>query len=154
MSASSTAPCSPDRDDHFSLKHQLSWIGKEYDPSWWLLGRENLLELTTYLDAAVESRPLRQDTKYNEQHEFGMQCIQLMLELPFPPEDLRRKKSVYSTKRYPGKNVLNKWLKGLDLPYEITSDQEKYDGVEKKKTIWIVKHIDSKENQNDAATES
>lgn len=131
-----------ERDNLFFLKHQLGWIGREYDPSCWLLGSEKKLELITFLDIAVESRPLRQDKKYNEQHEFGMQCIQLMLELPIPPEDLRRKKSIYGTKRYPGKNVLNKWLKELDLPYEITSKQEMYEGVEKKKTIWIVEYID------------
>lgn len=144
---------SVDRDDHFFLKHQLSWIGKEYDPSCWLLGSEKLLELTTYLDAAVESRPLRQDTKYNEQHEFGMQCIQLMLELPIPPNDLRRNKSRFGKARYPGKNVLNKYFGELSLPYMIDSKREKYDGMDKK-TTWVVKYIDPDKDQTDGAAES
>lgn len=143
-----------ERDNLFFLKHQLSWIGKEYDPSCWLLGNEKKLELTTFLDIAVESRPLRQDDKYNEQHEFGMQCIQLMLELPFPPEDLRRNKSRFGKVRYPGKNVLNKYFEELSLPYKIDSEQDKYDGMDKKKTTWVVKYIDPDKDQTDAAKES
>ncbi len=142
-----------ERDDLFFLKHQLSWIGKEYDPSCWLLGNEKKLELTTYLDAAVESRPLRQDTKYNEQHEFGMQCIQLMLELPIPPKDLCRNKSRFGKSRYPRKNVLNKYFEELSLPYMIDSKREKYDGMDKK-TTWVVKYIDPDKDQTDAAAES
>lgn len=143
-----------ERDNLFFLKHQLSWIGKEYDPSCWLLGNEKKLELTTFLDIAVESRPLRQDDKYNEQHEFGMQCIQLMLELPFPPEDLRRNKSRFGKVRYPGKNVLNKYFEELSLPYKIDSEQDKYDGMDKKKTTWVVKYIDPDKDQTDGAAKS
>lgn len=143
-----------ERDDLFFLKHQLSWIGKEYDPSCWLLGSEKLLELTTFLDIAVESPHLRQDKKYNEQHEFGMQCIQLMLDLPRPPKSLKRNKSRYGTDRFPGKNVLNKWLVELNLPYVIKSEYEEYEGVDKRKTTWVVKYIDPNEDQNDVAIES
>ena len=143
-----------ERDNLFFLKHQLSWIGKEYDPSCWLLGNEKKLELTTFLDIAVESRPLRQDDKYNEQHEFGMQCIQLMLELPFPPEDLRRNKSRFGKVRYPGKNVLNKFFEEMSLPYKIDSEQDKYDGMYKKKTTWVVKYIDPDKDQTDGAAKS
>ena len=143
-----------ERDNLFFLKHQLSWIGKEYDPSCWLLGNEKKLELTTFLDIAVESRPLRQDDKYNEQHEFGMQCIQLMLELPFPPEDLRRNKSRFGKVCYPGKNVLNKYFEEMSLPYKIDSEQDKYDGMDKKKTTWVVKYIDPDKDQTDGAAKS
>lgn len=144
---------SVERDDYFFLKHQLSWIGKEYDPYCWLLGNEKLLELTTFLDIAVESRPLRQDDNYNEQHEFGMQCVQLMLELPIPPNDLRRNKSRLGKVRYPGKNILNKYFEELALPYRIDSKQEKYEGVEKKKTVWVIKYLIAEDEQQDTPPE-
>ena len=71
-----------------------------------------------------------------------------------PPEDLRRNKSRFGKARYPGKNVLNKYFEELSLPYKIDSEQDKYDGMDKKKTTWVVKYIDPNRDQNDAAAES
>ena len=127
-------------DKFFYLKHQLKWIGKEYDPSCWLFSAQKRLELISFLDAACESRPLRQGGAYHEQDDFAEQCKDLMLTLPVPPQQLHRNRSRYKDGKLPSINLLNKYLLELDLPYEIDNNkQERFEGVDKKKTVWTVK---------------
>lgn len=126
-------------DNLFYLKHQLSWIGKEYDPSCWLFSAEKRMELISLLDAASESRPLRQGGAYHEQDDFAEMCKDLMLALPIPPKQLHRNRSRYKNGNLPGRNLLNKYLQELDLPYEIDGNkQELFEGVDKKKTVWTI----------------
>ena len=98
------------------------------------------MELISFLDAACESRPLRQGGAYHEQDDFAEQCKDLMLALPIPPKQLHRNRSRYKDGKLPSINLLNKYLQELDLPYEIDNNkQERFEGVDKKKTVWTVK---------------
>lgn len=139
-------------DDYFYLKHQLKWIGKEYDPSCWLFGAEKRLELITLLDLASESRPLRQGGAYHEQDDFAEQCKNLMLALPVPPKQLHRNRSRYKDGTVPGINLLNKYFIELDLPYKIETDREIFEGVDKKKTVWIIKQKDTEKMLTEEST--
>lgn len=136
-----------ERDNFFYLKYQLGWLGKEYDPSCWLLGSEKRLKLIDFLENAVGSE-LCQDEHHSEQRDFSLQCIKLMLDLPLPPKNLHRNKSRYGPKKWPGINVLNKWLNELKLPYFVDHDQKnKVDG--KYKTRWIIKRAKTGETQSE-----
>ena len=140
-------------DDLFYLKHQLKWIGKEYDPTCWLDGSNKRTELIALLDIACESRPLRQGGAYHEQSDFAEQCKDLMLALPTPPKELKRNRSRYKDGKSPGINLLNKYLLELGLPYEIdSSKRELFDGVDKKKTVWTVKYKNAEESSADNHT--
>lgn len=135
------------------LKHQLTWIGKEYDPTCWLDGSNKRTELIALLDIVCESRPLRQGGAYHEQSDFAEQCKDLMLALPTPPKELKRNRSRYKDGKSPGINLLNKYLQELGLPYEIDgSKRELFDGVDKKKTVWTVKYKHAEESSADNHT--
>lgn len=126
-----------ERDREFYLRHQLSWIGKEYDMNCWLGFEEKIAKLTSYLDLLVASdRWLREDETWHEQAEFSINCMYLLLDLPVVPYTLLKDWSRYrkNPEKYPGKDKLEKCFKVLSLPYTIISEQRRYEG--KRKTCW------------------
>ena len=126
-----------ERDREFYLRHQLSWIGKEYDMNCWLGFEEKIAKLTSYLDLLLASdRWLREDETWHEQAEFSINCMYLLLDLPVVPYTLLKDWSRYrkNPEKYPGKDKLKKCFKVLSLPYTIISEQRRYEG--KRKTCW------------------
>ena len=135
-------------DKFFYLKHQLKWIGKEYDPACWLFSAQKRLELISFLDAACESRPLRQGGAYHEQDDFAEQCKDLMLALPIPPKQLHRNRSRYKDGKLPSINLLNKYLQELDFPYEIDNNKQNADVLTCRNSLWKRKK-NSRQNSGD-----
>ena len=126
-----------ERDREFYLRHQLGWIGKEYDMNCWLGFEGKFANLTSYLDSLVASdRWLREDETWHEQSEFSRNCMDLLLDLPVIPNILLKDRSRYSLhpEKYPGKDKLEKCFKALSLPYTIISEQRRYEG--KRKMCW------------------
>jgi hypothetical protein len=133
-----------ERDLLFYLKHQLKWIGKEYDEHNWIRYEQRRGALTGYLESMISpARFLRQDDNWDEQKTFSLKCVELINNLPLVPGILCKDKSRYSEflGKYPGKNKLNKCFEQLKLPYRINSVQKKYEGVSRKKTCWIIVRI-------------
>lgn len=126
-----------ERDLEFYLRHQLSWLGKEYDRNCWLGFEGKFAELTRYLDAVVDSGEwLREDDVWHEQHAFSSKCMELMLALPVVPDVLLKDRSRYilHPEKYPAKDKLEKCFGALSLPYTIKTEQRRYGG--KRKTCW------------------
>jgi hypothetical protein len=133
-----------ERDLLFYLKHQLKWIGKEYDEHNWIRYEQRRGALTGYLESMIApDKYLRQDDKHKEQEAFSRQCVDLICNLPVVPGVFRKDASRYRGKqgKYLGKNKLNKCFEALGLPYRIESVQKKYEGVSRKKTCWIISRI-------------
>ena len=132
-----------ERDREFFLRHQLSWIGKEYDINCWLGFEGKYTKLTSYLDSEAErDRWLRQDESCQEQFEFSRTSMKLLLDLPVVPNVLLKDRSRYTLhpETFPGKDKLNKCFKTLSLPYTILSEQRRYEG--RRKTCWKLVKIE------------
>lgn len=122
------------RDDKFFLRHQLRWIGKEYDINCWLGYEGRWTALICYLDSVEESEKwLREDDTWHEQRDFARRCMDLMLDLPEVPTVLLNDRSRYVTnpETYPALNKLNKCFKWLGLPYKLESKQRRYENDRK-----------------------
>lgn len=145
-------------DSMFYLKHQLSWIEKEYDVKQWC----SLKILRDYLESFAQSEVSMKHDRgvdesepgaiiINEQKEFSMRCTQLILALPNAPKRIKADASRYRNdpEKYPGKDKLNSCFRELDLPYMIVSSQKKYDGVDKKKTCWKIVKIQPDAENNE-----
>ena len=109
-------------DPSFYLRHQLSWLGKEYDPTRWIDYQETADELTAYLE------PLAQSGKRlskEEQLTFRRDCLRLLNELCGPSAYLDKVRRRFSLEQedYPGMKVLNLVFEDARIPYCIRSRQ-------------------------------
>ena len=131
-------------DPNFYLRHQLSWIGKTYDPTRWVDYQENQDGLLEYL-GQLESSGHKIDKA--GQTEFRRACLKLLLELRQPKPNFDKVKVRFNLERqvYPGLKVLNTAFEDAQIPYVIKNKQED----KSRRTNWYIeKRATAKESEH------
>jgi len=121
------------------LYEQLSWIGHQYNENNWSVYELCRDELRNILE-----KNLKRETSMNqsEQQEFALECIEVMVRIPNILPKIKKlwtKLNNEKTEKV-GKNILNKALVHLNLPYEITSKQKMIN--RDRQTIWCVEKLE------------
>lgn len=135
-------------DPSFYLRHQLSWLGKEYDPTRWIDYQETADELTAYLE------PLAQSGKRlskEEQLTFRRDCLRLLNELCGPSAYLDKVRRRFSLEQedYPGMKVLNLVFEDARIPYRIRSRQPGKTKQGSRESYWTIeKRSEAKEAEH------
>ena len=109
-------------DPVFYLKLQLSWLGKEYDPTHWV-GYEDAIEnFISYLESYSTPKSWLNET---EQEEFSRGCLRLFGKHPVPLQKFNVVTALYQEKKgnLPRKNKLEKGFSEIGLPYRIETKQ-------------------------------
>lgn len=130
-----------ERDANYYLRHQLSWLGKEYDPTRWVDYLETAEDLTRHLEELVQSkkRLFRDD-----QMTFRRDCLILMDNLRHPSPYFDKVRARFSLERedYPGLRVLNLAFEDARIPYRIRNKQAaKTKQDPSRETYWYIEKI-------------
>ena len=135
-------------DPNFYLRHQLSWIGKTYDPTRWVDYQENQDGLLEYL-GQLESSGHKIDKA--GQTEFRRACLKLLLELRQPKPYFDKVKVRFNLERqvYPGLKVLNLVFEDARIPYCIRSRQPGKTKHGSRESYWTIeKRNEAKEAEH------
>ena len=124
-------------DPNFYLRHQLSWIGKTYDPTHWVDYQQTQDGLMEYL-GQLESSGQKIDKA--GQTEFRRACLKLLQELRQPKPYFDSVKVRFSLERqvYPGLKVLNLVFEDARIPYRIRSRQPGKTKQGSRESYWTI----------------
>lgn len=122
-----------ENDPYYFLKEQLSWIGKEYDPTCWIdyqSSREPLYKFLTEKSITFDkknSEDWKKTMSKTEQSRFREKCFECLSIVREPPESFLqvKKRHVTGSNKYPGKSKLNEVFADMGIPYHIYSPQKK-----------------------------
>lgn len=119
-------------DAVFYLKHQLSWLGKTYDPTQWLGYNESMTAMNDFLKANIN---VMMDKHL--QTNFITSFLELLQDYPVPVQEIRVVCSAFRKhfEKIPGKNKLNNIFAKIGLPYTIHSKQVR---TPNRNTQWYV----------------
>lgn len=135
-------------DGNYYLRHQLSWLGKEYDPTRWIDYEETTDELTAYLEELAQSgKRLYKE----EQLAFRRDCLRLLNDLCGPSAYLDKVRGRFSLEQedYPGMKVLNLVFEDARIPYRIRSRQPGKTKHGSRESYWIIeKRNEAKESEH------
>lgn len=114
-------------DPYYFLKVQLSWLGKNYDPTRWIDYESTRDQLSNYLTKISEAFTAVNPMDKEDQAEFREKCFEYLCCLRQPPESfvITRKRHTVGSDQYPGKRKLNEIFVDLGIPYHINSVQNK-----------------------------
>ena len=129
------------KEYHFYLEEQLSWIGQTYDKTHWLYYNENMNAITLFLEEN-SGKPL----SYEEQNNFTCKCVELMMKLPDIPRKIkalhnRILRAEKEGKQIKGKDVFNSSWEIMGIPYKITAKQKMKN--KERETIWYINRTDN-----------
>lgn len=128
-------------DDYFFIKHQLRWLGKEFEQSCFLSYDGKVDKLVFFL-TQMEGELLDK----RMQLEFCQQCLDKILGLPIVLKSMKKDISRYHNKEMlPKKKKLNEIFEELGLNFIIQSSRKTNKETGKQETYWIVKR--STENE-------
>ena len=130
-----------DQDGNYYLRHQLSWLGKEYDPTRWIDYQETVDALTQHLEELAQSkkRLFKED-----QMTFRQNCLRLLTELRHPSPYFDKVRARFSLEReeYPGLRALNLAFEDARIPYRIRNKQAaKTKQDPSRETYWYIEKI-------------
>ena len=107
-------------DDAFFLKHQLKWVGQEYQMERWISYDICMKALSSFLDRSSGVWMEKDD-----QFTFSRKCLDLLLQFPIPPQKLKKDQSRYQ--KHPDMSIglkkLNACFAELCIPYHIRTMQ-------------------------------
>ena len=120
-------------DPYYFLKEQLSWIGKEYDPTCWIdyqSSREPIYKLLADTSITFDKKnpaDWKKTMKKPEQAEFREKCFEYLSIVREPPASFSQamKRHITGSNKYPGKSKLNEVFADMGVPYRINSPQKK-----------------------------
>lgn len=118
-------------DDAFFLKHQLKWVGQEYQMERWVSYDACMTALSSFLDRSSGVWMEKDD-----QFTFSQKCLALLLQFPIPPQKLKKDQSRYQ--KHPDMSIglkkLDACFAELGIPYHIRTMQR----GKSHKTQWIL----------------
>lgn len=118
-------------DDAFFLKHQLKWVGQEYQMERWTSYDICMKALSSFLDRS-SGVWLEKDDQFT----FSRKCLALLLQFPIPPQKLKKDQSRYQ--KHPDMSIglkkLDACFAELGIPYHIRTMQR----GKSHKTQWIL----------------
>ena len=118
-------------DDAFFLKHQLKWVGQEYQMERWVSYNACMTALSSFLDRSSGVWMEKDD-----QFTFSQKCLALLLQFPIPPQKLKKDQSRYQ--KHPDMSIglkkLDACFAELGIPYHIRTMQR----GKSHKTQWIL----------------
>ena len=120
-------------DPYYFLKEQLSWIGKEYDPTCWIDYQSSRGLLYKLLADTSISFDKKNPTDWKKtmgkmaQAKFRQKCFEYLSIVREPPESFlqAKKRHITGNSKYPGKSKLNEVFADMGIPYQINSPQKK-----------------------------
>lgn len=118
-------------DDAFFLKHQLKWVGQEYQMERWISYDICMKALSSFLHRSSGVWMEKDD-----QFTFSRKCLDFLLQFPIPPQKLKKDQSRYQ--KHPDMSIglkkLNACFAELGIPYHIRTMQR----GKSHKTQWIL----------------
>lgn len=118
-------------DDAFFLKHQLKWVGQEYQMERWASYDTCMEILSSFLNRSSGVWMEKDD-----QFTFSRKCLALLLQFPIPPQKLKKDQSRYQ--KHPDMSIglkkLDACFAELGIPYHIRTMQR----GKSHKTQWIL----------------
>lgn len=128
-------------DDCFFLKHQLRWIGKEYNRDRLLGYPQKVRDITELLkNNSISNTLLRKD----EQTMLSEKLLGLLMELPLVLTSMKKDISRYRKgEMLPKKKKLNDIFEELNLPYRIQSTRKKNDDTGTVETCWVIENCNT-----------
>jgi len=121
-------------DDHFFLKYQLSWLGKEYDENCWIDYGDDKKEFIDLLESNLNCELER------EQHlAFSHKCIELLYRLPNIMPQMKANKKRFLDPTSAAKKTLNAAFAFHNLNYNIESYYKTNPSTKKREAFWVVR---------------
>jgi len=123
-------------DDFFFLKHQLRWIGREFDIDCLLGYTQKVREIDEFLN---NIHILNTQIRKGEQEVLSKKILEMILDLPLVLATMKKDISRYRKgEMIPKKKKLNSIFEELGLSYRIQSMRKRFNDTGKEETYWVV----------------